>query len=242
MFERVHHQRIAEVLARLDGALLRRYQCLFGGGTVIALRYGEYRESVDMDFLISDLAGYRELRQLLTGPQGMSAILKEGAKPLELLRDFRADQYGIRTQVAMQGVAIKFEIVLEGRIHLDSPMASDEICGVPTLTPVDMAASKMLANSDRWADRGVFNRDLIDLAMMKPGLQLLREAIAKAETAYGSAIVRDLMRALEELQSRQGWLDRCMETMAMTMPKAVLWKNIKAVQRLLLTLPQAADQ
>ncbi|AQZ95294.1 hypothetical protein ACFSB1_18120 [Halopseudomonas phragmitis] len=88
----------------------------------------------------------------------------------------------------------------------------------------------------------VFNRDLIDLAMMKPGLQLLREAIAKAETAYGSAIVRDLMRALEELQSRQGWLDRCMETMAMTMPKAVLWKNIKAVQRLLLTLPQAADQ
>jgi hypothetical protein len=31
---------------------------------------GEYRESVDIDFLVSDAAGYRELRQLLTGPRG----------------------------------------------------------------------------------------------------------------------------------------------------------------------------
>jgi hypothetical protein len=39
--------------------------CYFGGGTAMALRYGEYRESVDIDFLVSDLAGYREMRQLL---------------------------------------------------------------------------------------------------------------------------------------------------------------------------------
>jgi len=31
-----------------------------------------------------------------------------------------------------------------------------------------MATSKLLANSDRWADEGVFNRDVIDLAMMQP--------------------------------------------------------------------------
>jgi len=55
MFERPYHQRIALVLQALDGSLLRENGCLFGGGTSIALRYGEYRESVDIDFLVSDL-------------------------------------------------------------------------------------------------------------------------------------------------------------------------------------------
>ncbi|MBM3349738.1 MAG: nucleotidyl transferase AbiEii/AbiGii toxin family protein, partial [Betaproteobacteria bacterium] len=31
------------------------HQCFFGGGTAITLRHGEYRESVDIDFLISDV-------------------------------------------------------------------------------------------------------------------------------------------------------------------------------------------
>ena len=50
MFERPHHQRIAQVLCALNAPLLRESNCLFGGGTAIALRFGEYRESVDIDF------------------------------------------------------------------------------------------------------------------------------------------------------------------------------------------------
>ena len=67
VFERPHHQRIASVLQGLDGELLRTHACSFGGGTAIALRYGEFRESVDIDFLMSDLAHYRQLRLLATG-------------------------------------------------------------------------------------------------------------------------------------------------------------------------------
>lgn len=70
MFERPHHQRVAQVLASLDASLLAHSHCFFGGGTAIALRYGEYRESVDIDFLVSDIDGYRQLRQLLTRNQG----------------------------------------------------------------------------------------------------------------------------------------------------------------------------
>lgn len=121
MFERPHHQRIAHVLASLDSAVLRQHGCLFGGGTCIALRHGEYRESVDIDFLVSDVAGYRELRQLLTGPHGLAAMTHPHALPLITLREIRADQYGIRTQVQMDGQAIKFEIVREGRIALAPP-------------------------------------------------------------------------------------------------------------------------
>lgn len=104
---------------------------------------------------------------------------------------------------------------------------------IATLTGLDMVASKLLANSDRWADDGAFNRDLIDLAMMRPSLMLLRQAGAKASQAYGDSIFRDLGQAIDRVQSRLGWLERCMESMAMNAPKAQVWQNIRALRRVL---------
>ena len=233
MFERPHHQRIAHVLAALDGGALAQHACWFGGGTCIALRFGEYRESVDIDFLVSDPAGYRELRQLLTGLDGLAPITRQGAMPLELLREVRADQYGIRTQVRMDGYTIKFEIVREARIELQAPGPQDLLCGVGTLTALDLAASKLLANADRQADDGVFSRDVIDLAMMNLTLLQLRAALEKATEAYGAAITKDLAKAIDRLQNRQGWLERCMQVMAMNMPKAVLWQKIRRLRQVL---------
>lgn len=233
MFERPHHQRISQVLDVLNGQLLRENHCLFGGGTAIALRYGEFRESVDVDFLVSDVASYRNLRQLLTGADGIAAIVREGADPLTQAREVRADQYGIRTMLRVADQTIKFEIVLEGRIELADPGARDAVCGLATLTPLDMATSKLLANSDRWGDDGVFSRDIIDLAMMNPSLVLLRQAVAKAETAYGQAIRQDIEKVLQRLQNRHGWLERCMQTMAMSLPKAVVWQRLRSLRRVL---------
>ena len=231
MFKRRHHQQIAFALKALNAPLLRENRCLFAGGTVMALRFGEYRESVGIDFLVSDKIGYRNLRQFLTGSEGIAAVVREGVEPLIQQREIRADQYGIRTVLDVAGQPIKFEIVLEGRLELSPPDVGDEVCGIATLTPLDMAASKLLANSDRWADEGVFNRDVIDLAMMKPSLKLLRQAVGKAETSYGQAIQRDLTKAVHCLQQRPGWLERCMEALAMSRPKALVWKNIRALLR-----------
>ena len=237
MFKRPHHQRIARVLSALDAQVLRQHSCWFGGGTCIALRYGEYRESVDIDFLASDAAGYRELRQLLTSVQGMASITRSGAIALVAAREIRADQYGIRTLLLMDNEPIKFEIVREARITFDAPASNDEVCGISCLTSTDLAASKLLANSDRQADDGVFSRDLIDLAMMNPTLPALRLAMAKAEQAYGPAVQRDLAKAIDRAQNRQGWLDRCMQAMAMDMPKALLWQKIRALRRVLPNTP-----
>jgi hypothetical protein len=49
------------------------------------MSYGEYRESVDIDFLVSDVASYRNLRQLLTGADGIAAIVREQAEPSTLV-------------------------------------------------------------------------------------------------------------------------------------------------------------
>ena len=127
---------------------------------------------------------------------------------------------------------IKFEIILEGRIKLQQPGKNDQISGITTLSPLDMVTSKLLANSDRWADEGVFNRDLIDLAMMQPSKSLLRTAITKAEQPYGSTIVRDIDKAIEKLQLRGNWLDRCVLALDITIPKAVLWEKIRRLKRI----------
>jgi hypothetical protein len=229
LFEREHHRRVAAILQALDADVLQANGCLFGGGTAIALRHGEYRESVDIDFLVSDIEGYRTLRQRLTGPQGIQAITRAGASLLQR-REMRADQYGVRTMLSVDDVEIKFEIVLEGRIALAPPRDEDRVCGVATLTPLDMAASKLLANSDRWRDDAVLSRDLIDLAMMGLPKKLLRQAIDKAKQAYGESIETDLAKAVDDVRARPHRLDQCMEAMRMTsVPKALLWKRIRSL-------------
>jgi hypothetical protein len=232
LFEREHHRRIAAVLGALNAEVLAAHACWFGGGTAMALRYGEYRESVDIDFLVSDLAGYRALRQLLTGPAGLGAITRAGAV-LTQARELRADQYGLRTLVREGGMVIKFEIVLEARIAFDLPGPDDAIANVATLTPLDLAAGKLLALADRWRDDTVFSRDLIDLAMMRPSKALLHAAIAKAAEAYGDSIEASLAKAVQDLRDRPHRLDACMGAMQMTtLSKAQLWARIKALEKL----------
>lgn len=231
MFEREHHQRIARVLGSLDGRLLLAHGCLFGGGTAIAMRYGEYRESVDIDFMCSDSDGFRALCQLLDARKDLSPIQRDGVDLWALEREVRTDEYGIRTGLRVDGQRIKFEIVREGRIDFAQPGRNDVICGAPTLTPLDMAASKLLANTDRWRDDGVFSRDLIDLAMMSPRLPLFRHALAKAESAYGPAVQEALDKAIDRFQNHLGHAERCMDVMAITLTKAQLWQKVRALQR-----------
>ncbi|MEZ0366517.1 nucleotidyl transferase AbiEii/AbiGii toxin family protein [Mycobacterium sp. pUA109] len=229
LFERTHHVRIASILDALDAELLAASSCYFGGGTAIALRHREYRESVDIDFLVSDKSGYSDLREQVRRPEGFNALT---CRPVTTLRPVVTDQYGIRTLLDADGETIKFEIVFEGRIGLETPRAGDSICGVTTLTDLDMAASKLLANSDRWSERAVFSRDVIDLAMMEPGPDLLNRAIAKAESAYRSAIVDDLSKAIDYLRDNPHRLDDCMRELQMyDTPKAVLWARIKRLNR-----------
>lgn len=68
---------------------------------------------------------------------------------------------------------------------------------------------------------------------MKPTLSLLRAAVAKAEQAYGESVLRDLARAIDKLHSREGRLERCMQAMAMNLPKALVWQRTRALRRVL---------
>ena len=231
MFKREHHVRIATILQALDADRLAAHNCFFGGGTAIVLSHDEYRESIDIDFLISDLSGYQALRHILTEQNGIQAIVRSGLR-LTAVREMRADQYGIRTMLRVAEAEIKFEIVHEGRIQLETPLSDNRICGVVALAPLDMAVSKLLANSDRWADDSVFSRDLIDLAMLDLSRPSLILAIEKAASAYGQvSIERDLAKAIHSLGERNGRIEECMEALKMDeIPKALLWKRIRKLR------------
>ena len=232
IFRRQHHRDIAYVLASLDADLLRNFGCYFGGGTAIALLMGEYRESVDMDFLVSNSHRYKLLRQLVKGESGLAGLFRANRDSIQF-GALRVDQYGIRTQLVLRGaVVIKFEIVNEGRIELEEPRRKDAICGVAALSRLDMTASKLLANSDRWADRGVYSRDLIDLAMLDLKRAELQAAIVKSEGAYGASITADLSKALEYLLGTNNRLEECMSAMKIELPKAVLWQQLTKLKNI----------
>ena len=144
-----------------------------------------------------------------------------------LARDIMADQYGIRTAIQSMDVRVKFEIVLEGRIEFDNPGVKDFIGNITTLTRVDLLASKLLANSDRWNDAAVYSRDIIDFAMLVPNNVELKTALTKAYLAYGDSIHRDLHKALNRLLTRDGHLEECMKMLKIEIPKAFLWQRLK---------------
>ena len=229
-FVRSHHQRIARILKGLDANLLRDHRCLFAGGTAIALRYGEYRESVDIDFLVSDIAGYRDLRNLVRESNGIQALMIGSSDQSLQYADVRTDQYGIRTKIFVDQQPVKFEIILEGRVSLSQPDQNDSILGVSTLTALDMATSKLLANSDRGMDMGVHCRDVIDLAMMNMGKLDLRKAVEKAEEAYGKAILIDLSKVIDLIREREGLLERCMIAMDVSLPRALILQSISKLR------------
>ena len=231
MFERPHHRRIARVLQALDGEQLAAAGCAFGGGTAIGLRRGEFRESVAIDFLVADLSGYRTIRTLVTGSLGVAALARETIPPWQPLGDVRADQYGVRTRLVVDDVPIKFEIVREARISFEPFRLRDRLCGVPALGDVDLAAEKLLANADRWADASVFSRDVIDLAMLDLPPRCLRPALEKARGAYGDSIDTAAFAALAALRNDPERLARAIAAIAMHRPQAWIVQKLRGPER-----------
>jgi hypothetical protein len=183
-YRKPHHRLVDDVLKRMDANFLVRNECFFGGGTMLAMTLGEYRESRDIDFLCSSRIGFRSLRETVTD-RTLGAIFRQS---IDLAREVRADRDGIRTFLHVGDALIKFEIILEARIDLAG--AINETLGVPTLSREYAIAEKFLANADRGLDESALSRDLVDLAFIAAhaGRSPIEEGMEIAEQAYGTTI------------------------------------------------------
>lgn len=197
MFAREHHQRIATLLRHFDGEFFEECEAWFAGGTAIALQLGEFRRSDEVDFRCASMDGYRRLRERVF--EGGLKALSSGALPV--LRDVRADQYGIRAVLGTSAAPIKFEIVREVRVALRG--AGEDLEGVPLLGREDLYVEKLLANADRGLDRASLHRDLIDLCVMRQRWGPIPSAAwARARQAYGSAVDRAVTAVSAKVKDR----------------------------------------
>ncbi|MFH0730560.1 MAG: nucleotidyl transferase AbiEii/AbiGii toxin family protein [Pseudomonadota bacterium] len=116
MFERNHHQKVANVLSFVRSGFFIDVGAYFGGGTLLTLSYKEYRQSEDVDFICPVGEGYRKLRAEIFD-KGYDALFQDFSK-ITLPREITADQYGVRFPVRVGNIQIKFEIIVEARIKL----------------------------------------------------------------------------------------------------------------------------
>jgi hypothetical protein len=229
MFKRKQHRSVLSLLEAFRADTLARCKFLFGGGTRIVLELGEYRESHDVDFLCSDAEGYAELRFEAATYGFASLFSSSGMSRLAFPREMRIDQYGIRFPVECDGGLVKVELIREARIDLDvgtRPGWSPVYC----LPLTDCYAEKLLANSDRWADRQVLSRDLIDLSALRMRCGAIPEpAWRKVDTAYRSASRTDLQKALSAFLEDSRHQEDCFRGLQIEDPGSIL----EGVERLL---------
>jgi hypothetical protein len=217
MMQRDIHKKILIILSNLKAEFFFECGAFFGGGTLISLQHGEYRESKDIDFLCPVGAGYRLLRQEVARV-GYDALFKS-QKDITLRGDIRANQYGIRFPVAIDDTIIKFEIVCEGRISFGKPIYHPWSV-VPCLNQIDSCAEKLLANADRWNDTSVESRDLIDLAIQRIAAPLPPAAIDKAESAY--PVIEPLHKAIRYFHSHPEFRDKCFRSLQVQTPEIII--------------------
>jgi hypothetical protein len=222
MFKREQHRRVVTLLAAFSETNLSRCKFFFGGGTRIVLDLEEYRESRDIDFLCSDPEGYAELR-FQAATRGYDALFRRAdRKELHLPREMRIDQYGIRFPVELGGSLIRVELIREARIALDAGIRPDW-SSVDCLSLTDCYAEKILANSDRWADRQILSRDLIDLSILRQRMGLVPErSWEKTERAYRSAAREDLLKAIAAFLGDVAHQKRCFEGLQLENPEEAL--------------------
>lgn len=203
--DRPHHQRVMSLLNTLSAKLLETTACYFGGGTRIVLELGEYRESLDVDFLCADLSGYRELRNQVTNESLGDIFVSQPT----LLREVRADMYGIRTFVEIDSQPVKFEIIREARISLTG--ANIPNLPVPCLDHSTAVAEKFLANTDRGLDKSTRSRDLIDLAFMVGSWteHEVAQGLELAEEAYGASVLK-LLKSTVEMFDDDNYRKQCL--------------------------------
>ena len=199
MFEQSHHQKVITILNSLRSDFFIEISAYFGGGTLLTLSYNEYRRSMDIDFICPVGEGYRKLRSEIYD-KAYEAVFKDFSD-ISLPRKIKADQYGVRFVVVVENVPIKFEIVAEARIVLESPEFRNW-SPVPCLNFTDTCAEKLLSNTDRWADRASESRDLIDLSVLRLHSEIPKCSIGKAESAY--PVLKPLQKAIKFFQAEPG--------------------------------------
>lgn len=206
-----HHKAISKALFNFNSKYLADNKILFGGGTRIALELGEYRESVDIDFICPDRSSYRAVREQVTNTT-LGALV---SNDFNYIREVRPDRDAVRTAIEVDGVKIKLEFVSFDNYQL-KPASNTGLFPVPYLDQMSCFYTKLLANADRKLSPPC--KDIFDLlAMRKHWGAIPNEAVEHSATHYGlPTIVNGLTLALNDIMARPDYYRTAASGMGIT--------------------------
>jgi hypothetical protein len=180
MYKRHRHNIIHHLLQQFNTPYLEANNILFGGGTRISLALGEYRESIDIDFLCPSTASYRAARSVISS----SSLGELVNGDIKFAREIQVSRYAIRTVAEFEDTKVKMEFISLDDYQLN-PMQNSPF-GVPCIDIDSCYITKLLAHADRQGDP--LKKDFIDLMKMyehwgEPSSKVW----AEVERHYGSA-------------------------------------------------------
>lgn len=188
-YQRKRHQLIAKCLENFNSKFLAEHNILFGGGTRIALEFGEYRESVDIDFLCNDKNAYRAVRQQVTN-QSLGDLVRQD---FNYGRDIIFDRYGVRTFIVVAGVNIKLEFVAFDNYQL-KPDLEAPLFPVPYINHESCFVTKLLANADRLGVKPY--KDIFDIVVMCSYLgEIPQASMLEAYSHYGKKVIDQSLKS-----------------------------------------------
>jgi hypothetical protein len=225
LFERKRHAAIAQLLDSIDADVLVDAQCYLWGGAALAMPFGEWRETTNIDLVVASGYGYRELRQGIS-ERGIPSMFRT---PVVVSREPVTDHYGIQAVLESTAGPVRLRMSYDTRMPLTRPSVSNNVCGVRALTVADLVASKLLAIDDRWQGSASYSRDLIDLAELKANRTDWISGHSKALRIYGGTVDDSLRRAVDFTLSEPGWLDLCARQLRMDTNVIDLGSSIAAL-------------
>jgi len=188
-----HHKIIDKALHNFNAEFLREHNILFGGGTSIALRLDEFRESIDIDFLCADKESYRAVRNQVSNSTLGDLVQND----FDYVREISFNRYAVRTGIKINDTVIKLEFISFPDYGLSGE--TSEQLPVPCLDKASCFMTKLLANADRVDDKPY--KDIFDLvAMYLEWGEIPEKAWLEADKIYSRELVRKkLLQSLEQM-------------------------------------------
>jgi hypothetical protein len=163
LFKRPHHNQLASALLCLDTDMLAKSGCYYGGGTAIAMAFGEKRTSFDIDFLATNDS--MSLLKDRISKNGLASIFKRDVKAIS---EPVLGRYMIKGLVQIDGgKPLKLEIMEENSSHLIGVQGLIEaLPNIVTVNKPMMIAQKIMAAMDRGLEKEFNHRDFWDLCVL----------------------------------------------------------------------------
>lgn len=234
-----HHNNIWDIMKSIDIETINKSGLVFAGGTLCALRYGEYRESVDIDFFtnIENQKNFSLFQQnIINGNNGNILLQNQNSKyGINIIRYERnflqlliKNNHKNNPNEDAKDVKVEFvcsEVPLVGKTLFK---------GVLSLSPIASIACKLIAYKIRGKELSSQKKDLIDLLILKHHESTLcfNNGMSIAQKFYGSgsSIEQTLYKeALQIVESPENFFAICDKHLIDDNTKKTLLSELKEI-------------